>query len=59
MKKTRFLSCFILLIVSLVTFSLPGLALAQDEEEGPKIEESVNLRPLYPKVESIAGGNFE
>jgi uncharacterized membrane protein len=45
--------------VILVAFCLPGLALAQDGEEEPQIEEKVSLRALYPKVESIAGGTFE
>ncbi len=83
MKMMRLVSCFCLLLVSLVSIGLPGIALAQDEgeavadnitlptqspaaepiaqdeEEEPKIEEKITLTPLYPKVESIAGGTFE
>jgi len=88
-----------LLLASLLAISLPGIALAQDEEEPisenatlvqeeeesvaenititkeeepkpeliaaeeepeePKIEEKITLRPDFPTVESIAGGEFE
>jgi uncharacterized membrane protein len=57
MKMVRFVSCIILLIALMATFSLPGIALAQDDEM--KIEEIIILRPDFPTVESIAGGNFE
>ncbi len=60
MKMLRLIPC-LLLLVMMATFSLPGIALAQDdqEEEGPTIEEIIALSPLYPKIESIAGGTFE
>lgn len=60
MKMLRLISC-LLMLAMMATFSLPGIALAQDgeEDEGPKIEEKIILSPLYPKVESIAGGTFE
>jgi uncharacterized membrane protein len=60
MKMLRLISC-LLLLAMMATFCLPSIALAQDgeEEEGPQIEEKITLTPLYPKVESIAGGTFE
>jgi uncharacterized repeat protein (TIGR01451 family) len=61
MKTARFVSFFLLLVVALMVFCLPGVALAQDgeEEAEPTIPESITVSPLYPKVESIAGGTFE
>jgi len=57
MKMVKFVSCIILLTVFMAAFSLPGIALAQDDEM--KIEEKIILRPDFPTVESIAGGSFE
>jgi uncharacterized membrane protein len=57
MKMMRLFSCLILLMVFMATFCLPGIALAQDEEK--KIEEKIILRPDFPTIESIAGGDFE
>ncbi len=57
MKTVRFASCIILLTVFMATLSLPGIALAQDDEN--KIEEKIILRPDFPTIESIAGGDFE
>ena len=57
MKMVKFVSCIILLTVFMMTFSLPGIALAQDDEM--KIEEKILLRPDFPTVESIAGSSFE
>ncbi|HJX13436.1 MAG TPA: NEW3 domain-containing protein [Dehalococcoidales bacterium] len=56
MKTWRTISSLILLLVVLAAILLPGIALAQDEE--PKIQEQITVRPLYPRVESIAGGDF-
>jgi uncharacterized membrane protein len=47
-----------LFISLLLAISLPGIALAQEGEE-PTIEEKIMLRPDFPTVESIAGGEFE
>jgi uncharacterized membrane protein len=58
MKMVRLVCCFCLLLVSLLAVGLPGIALAQDEEE-PAIVEKITLTPTYPTVESIAGGDFE
>jgi len=54
MKKWRVLSG--ILLVVLLAISLPGIALAQDENTPA---ETIELAPVYPKLESIAGGNFE
>ncbi len=58
MKMVRLVCCFCLLLVSLLAVGLPGIALAQDEEE-PAVVEKITLTPTYPTVESIAGGDFE
>ncbi|MFH1646967.1 MAG: NEW3 domain-containing protein [Chloroflexota bacterium] len=57
MKMLRILSSLVLLLVALAAICLPGIALAQDEET-PKIQEKIKVSPLYPRVESIAGGDF-
>jgi len=53
MKKMRVISYLLLGI--LLVMSLPGIVLAQ---EGP-LEEKIELSPVYPKLEAIAGGSFE
>ena len=57
MKTVRLVCCFCLLLASLLAIYSPGITLAQDEEEG--VLEQVILAPLYPTIESIAGGEFE
>ena len=48
-----------LLLVSLLAVSAPGIALAQEgEQEEPKPPE-VKVEPTYPKLEAIAGADFE
>ncbi len=58
MKVIR-LFCFCFLLLNLLVFCLPGIALAQDEEEvtptPPKIEMSVT----YPVIKAVAGNEFE
>ena len=58
MKMVRLVCCFCLLLVSLLAVGLPGITLAQDEEE-PAIVEKITMTPTYPTVESVAGGDFE
>jgi uncharacterized membrane protein len=58
MKTVRLVCCCCLLLVGLLAVGLPGMSLAQDEEE-PAIVEKVVITPTYPTVESIAGGDFE
>ena len=58
MKTVRLVYCFCLLLVSLLAIGLPGITLAQDEEE-PAVVEKITLTPTYPTVESVAGGDFE
>jgi len=53
MKKMRVISYLLLGI--LLVMSLSGIVLAQ---EGP-LEEKIELSPVYPKLEAIAGGSFE
>ncbi|MBI4266971.1 MAG: hypothetical protein HY668_01220 [Chloroflexi bacterium] len=58
-----------LILVSLLFISLPGAVLAQSEnhteeteeaeEETIKIPDEIQVNPTYPKLEAIAGGNFE
>lgn len=57
MKKVR-LVCSFILLVGLLATCLPGMALAQDEEE-PEIVEKIIITPTYPAVEAIAGADFE
>lgn len=57
MKTSRFVSGFLLLMVALLAMGIPGIALAQEEEE--EIQEIVILSPNFPTVEAIAGGEFE
>lgn len=65
MKMVRLLSCFCLLLVSLLAVGLPGLAIAQDgtvpaaEDEIPPLTESITLTPIYPSIEAIAGSDFK
>ena len=67
MKTLRLFCCFCLLLMSLVVFCVPGIVLAQDEkpepvliseEAPPKILEKIDLNPLYPRIEAIAGSDF-
>ena len=58
MKIVRLVCCFCLLLGSLMAVYPAGTALAQEEEK--EVEEKVELKPpTYPKLEAIAGGNFE
>jgi uncharacterized repeat protein (TIGR01451 family) len=57
MKIVKLLSSIVLLTVFMATLSLPGIALAQDDEN--KIEEEITLRPDFPTMEAIAGQDFE
>ncbi len=58
MKIVRLVCCMSLLLVSLLAISPPGAVFAQEDElELP--EEKIELKSLYPKLESIAGGDFE
>jgi len=56
MKVARLVCCFCLLLVSLLAIFPPGAVLAQ---EGEPPEEKVEMDLTYPKLEAIAGGNFE
>ena len=55
MKVARLIFCLCLLMSSLLAVFLPGAVLAQEEE---KIEEKIEISPVYPKVDAIAGGDF-
>ena len=57
MKMLRLVCGFCLLIESLLVISLPGVALAQDEEE--PITANITLSTDFPTVEAIAGDSFE
>jgi uncharacterized membrane protein len=57
MKTVRLVCCFYLLLVSVLALCLPGIALAQDEEE--PLSDVIELGPIYPKIEAIAGADFE
>lgn len=53
MKMVRLACC--LLLVSLMPVFLPGTVLAQED---PKPEDKIEISPIYPKVDTIAGGEF-
>jgi uncharacterized membrane protein len=55
MKMIRIVCCFCLLMGGLLALYLPGFVSAQEEEEP---EEKIELAPLYPRLEEIAGGEF-
>lgn len=58
MKVVRLVCCMSLLLVSLLAIFPSGAVFAQEDE--PKLpEEKIELNSLYPKLESIAGGDFE
>ena len=52
MKMARVVFCCFLLF-SLMSVFLPGAVLAQEEPE-----EKIEISPIYPKVDTIAGGEF-
>jgi len=55
MRKIRLIGCVCFLMVSLLAITAPGIALAQEEKEPPEIQ----IEPIYPKLEAIAGSDFE
>jgi uncharacterized membrane protein len=59
MKTVRLICGLCLLLVGLLAIGLPGMALAQEEEEVPAITEMIVLRPTFPTVEGIAGADFQ
>jgi uncharacterized repeat protein (TIGR01451 family) len=59
MKNMRVVSLVCLLLVSFLTFSAPGIALAQDGEQEEQRPPEIRIEPVYPKLEAIAGDDFE
>ena len=63
MKLLRLFCLLCLLSVSLLAFGAPGTVLAQEptliSEDEEKIEEKIEMSLTYPKLEAIAGENFE
>lgn len=66
MKSLRLISLFILSLVLLAAFLLPGLALAQDgtdnvtpPQEPPPPPDMITLSTEFPRLEAIATGSFE
>lgn len=57
MKVARIICCFYLLVVGILAVSQFSPVLAQEEEEA-KIEETVELIPKYPKLESTFPGTI-
>ncbi|MFC2066670.1 NEW3 domain-containing protein [Chloroflexota bacterium] len=63
MKLLRLVCLLSLLSVSLFALYVPGTVLAQEptliSEEEEKIEDKIEMSLTYPKLEAIAGQNFE
>lgn len=58
MNKRKLLQFTALLMSFLLLFSVPATAFAQEEEDGLPPPE-LRLEPIYPKLEAIAGSEFE
>ncbi|MFC1913810.1 NEW3 domain-containing protein [Chloroflexota bacterium] len=67
MKILRLVTFLCLLLVGLLAFSAPAITLAQGGEEAtanattpaPPPAPEINIEPTYPKLEAIAGSDFE
>lgn len=59
MRMLRFADSLLFLMVTLLAIGIPGIALAQEDEEEPQIHDMLILQTDFPTVESIAGGEFE
>jgi uncharacterized membrane protein len=65
MKMIRLITSFCLLALGLLAGPLPSIALAQEAEATENMTASappppeINIEPTYPKLEAIAGDDFE
>ena len=59
MKMMRVVSILVVLVTALSIFSIPGIALAQDETTPTPLPESITLTTAYPTIEGISTYTFQ
>ena len=59
MKMVKIFSMLIVLVVSLSIFSIPGLALAQNEPPVTPQPDNLTLATQYPKIDGLATDTFQ
>ncbi len=57
MKTVRLVCCYLLILMSLATFALPGIAMAQTET-AETVPDAIDISATYPRMEAVAGSTF-
>lgn len=59
MKTAKIFSIIIVLVITLSIFSIPGVALAQNEPQATTPPDTLTLSTQYPKIDGLASDSFQ